>query len=87
MHWLEFHTAQPWMGSISFDPTCCMGDYDKSKALASLEVIKAAGDGLDAVIVCPTGVIGPHDYKASEMGTLNFEHFVQQDGIQCGWSV
>jgi dihydroflavonol-4-reductase len=56
--------------SIRFDPTGCMGDYDKSKALASLEVIKAAGDGLDAVIVCPTGVIGPHDYKASEMGTL-----------------
>ncbi len=47
-----------------------MGDYDKSKAMASLEVMKAAADGLDAVIVCPTGVIGPHDYKSSEMGTL-----------------
>lgn len=56
--------------SISFDPTGCMGDYDKSKAMASLEVMKAAADGLDAVIVCPTGVIGPHDYKSSEMGTL-----------------
>ena len=27
--------------SISFDPTGCMGDYDKSKALASLEVIRS----------------------------------------------
>jgi dihydroflavonol-4-reductase len=47
-----------------------MGDYDFSKALATIEVIKAAQEGLDAVVVCPTGVIGPYDYKESELGQL-----------------
>ncbi len=56
--------------SVLFDVETRMGDYDKSKAMASMEVIKAAKEGLDAVIVCPTGVIGPYDYKGSEMGTL-----------------
>ena len=33
---------------------------------------RAAGGprGLDAVIVCPTGIIGPFDYRGSEMGRL-----------------
>ena len=56
--------------SIPFDPDHAMGDYDKSKARASQLVVQAAGDGLNAVIVCPTGVIGPYDYNFSEMGTL-----------------
>ncbi len=33
-------------------------------------MLEAVEDGLDAVIVCPTGVIGPHDYRGSEMGDL-----------------
>ena len=46
------------------------GDYAKSKAMATEEVIKGIKRGLDAVIVAPTGIIGPCDYKVSEMGTL-----------------
>lgn len=53
-----------------FDPSSVLGDYAKSKAQATLEVIKGVRRGLDAVIVCPTGVIGPYDYKVSEMGQL-----------------
>jgi len=53
-----------------FDPAAVLGDYAKSKARASLEVLKAIQAGLNAVIVCPTGVIGPFDYKESEMGRL-----------------
>lgn len=56
--------------TVPFDPQRSMGDYDRSKALATKVVQKAIADGLDAVIVCPTGVIGPFDYKGSEMGTL-----------------
>jgi dihydroflavonol-4-reductase len=33
-------------------------------------VLNACKNGLDAVIVCPTGVIGPFDYRGSEMGVL-----------------
>lgn len=56
--------------STPFDPENSAGEYDRSKAQASLEVLSAARDGLDAVVVCPTGVIGPYDFRLSEMGTL-----------------
>ena len=44
-----------------------MSEYARSKAKASLEVLKSTGNGLDAVIVYPTGVIGPYDYKISSL--------------------
>ena len=56
--------------SLGFDQNNPYGEYDRSKAAASLEVQKAAGRGLDAVIVCPTGVIGPYDFRGSEMGEV-----------------
>ncbi len=56
--------------SLPFDPQNSAGEYDRSKAEASLAVLEATRKGLDAVIVCPTGVIGPHDYRRSEMGTV-----------------
>lgn len=55
---------------IPFDPNNHMGEYDRSKALASVAVLEAVKQGLDAVIVCPTGVIGPYDYRLSEMGRM-----------------
>jgi len=66
--------SRDWKGkideSVPFDPDNPVGGYDRSKAEASLAVLDAVKDGLDAVIVCPTGVIGPHDYRGSEMGEL-----------------
>jgi dihydroflavonol-4-reductase len=56
--------------SLGFDQNNPYGEYDRSKAAASLEVQKAAADGLDAVIVCPTGVIGPYDFRGSELGEV-----------------
>ncbi len=56
--------------TLPFDPVHAIGQYDCSKAEASLEVLKAAHDGLDAVVVAPTGVIGPQDFRISEMGAL-----------------
>jgi dihydroflavonol-4-reductase len=55
---------------LPFDPENSAGEYDRSKAEASLAVLDAARRGLDTVIVCPTGVIGPHDYRHSELGQL-----------------
>ena len=46
------------------------GAYDRTKAEGAQVVLEAAGKGLDAVVVCPSGVIGPHDYRGSEMGAL-----------------
>ena len=51
--------------------------YDRSKAKASIEVLKAAKDGLDAVTVNPTGVIGPYDYAISAL-TKTFIDFAKR---------
>ena len=56
--------------SLGFDANNPYGEYDRSKATASLEVQKASAEGLNAVIVCPTGVIGPYDFRGSEMGEV-----------------
>jgi len=44
--------------------------YDRSKALGERAVRDAVDDGLDAVIVNPTGIIGPVDYGPSRLGYL-----------------
>jgi len=68
--------AEPPHGTIidesqRFDPDRVLGDYARSKARATLllqdEVNKG---GLDAVICCPTGIIGPWDYGISNIGQL-----------------
>lgn len=56
--------------TLGFDANNPYGEYDRSKATASLEVQNAAQKGLDTVIVCPTGVIGPYDFRGSEMGEV-----------------
>ncbi len=55
---------------LPFDPDNPYGEYDRSKAEATLEVQKAAQAGQPAVIVCPTGVIGPFDFLGSMMGDV-----------------
>jgi dihydroflavonol-4-reductase len=42
--------------------------YDRSKAAAEKEVRKGIEEGLDAVIINPTSVVGPFDYKPSHAG-------------------
>lgn len=54
--------------SCPFDPRHARGAYDRSKAAASLEVQQAAAQGLEAVLVCPTAVTGPYDFRPSEAG-------------------
>ncbi|MBW2160398.1 MAG: NAD-dependent epimerase/dehydratase family protein [Deltaproteobacteria bacterium] len=44
--------------------------YDRSKNEGENEVHATIAEGLDAVIVNPTAVIGPHDYGPSRMGEL-----------------
>ncbi len=56
--------------SWPFDPARIPTEYGRSKAEAALEVLAAVARGLDAVICCPTGIVGPHDYVPSEFGQL-----------------
>lgn len=56
--------------TLPYNPDKVLGDYAKSKAQATLEALEGVKKGLDTVVVCPTGVIGPYDFKPSEMGQL-----------------
>jgi dihydroflavonol-4-reductase len=56
--------------TIPIDSESNIAAYDQSKAEATLAVLEEVKKGFPAVIVCPTGVIGPYDFKNSEMGIL-----------------
>lgn len=56
--------------SVPYDMNNPYGAYDRSKAEATLEVLNAARSGLEAVVACPTGVIGPYDFLGSMMGAV-----------------
>ena len=64
---------EPRDGSIdeTLDPDISRlnGAYAKSKAMATIEVMNAIQKGLDAVIVFPSGIIGPYDFKSSYTGS------------------
>jgi len=44
--------------------------YDRTKAAGEREILAAVARGLDAVIVNPTSVLGPYDFKPSPMGDV-----------------
>lgn len=45
-----------------FNPEYVRGAYAKTKAEATAAVLKASEEGLDAVVVHPSGIAGPYDY-------------------------
>jgi len=54
---------------VPFDPDKFFGSYDRTKAEAALWVLRAVRErNLDAVVVCPSGIIGPYDFRVSQMG-------------------
>jgi dihydroflavonol-4-reductase len=68
--------AEPPHGTVidetqPFDPDHVLGDYARSKARATLLLFDEVRKGeLNAVICCPTGIIGPWDYGISNIGQL-----------------
>src|SRR5690606_7878039 len=49
--------------------------YDRSKAAGEAEVRRAVAEGLDAVVVHPSSVIGPWDFHGSRMGRFFLDLF------------
>jgi dihydroflavonol-4-reductase len=48
--------------------TLTQAPYDRSKAAADRELRRGIEKGLDAIIIIPTAVTGPYDYKPSHFG-------------------
>ena len=44
--------------------------YDRSKAVGELEIQEGLARGLDAIILHPTAIIGPYDFKPSHLGEV-----------------
>jgi dihydroflavonol-4-reductase len=62
--------------SQPFKSDVIVSDYASSKAHSSLLLLnEAKKTGLEIVIICPTGIIGPYDYNVSNIGQmiLDFE--------------
>ena len=53
-----------------FDPDKVHGDYAKSKAAATQIVLDAHKEGLDVVVVHPSGIIGPYDFGNGHLTQL-----------------
>lgn len=77
VHFSSIHafSAEPADGvvdesrALAHESGARIAPYDRSKAEADAFVRKAsATDGLDAVIVNPTSIIGPYDFEPSPMG-------------------
>lgn len=63
----------------TFYPDKLDGIYGKSKAMATEYVLNLAKDGmLNASVVYPTAVIGPYDYKVSNVGQVILDFITEK---------
>ncbi len=67
---VHFSTAHALEGEGALISEGSGKPYERTKAGAEREVRRAVEEGLDAVIVSPCAVIGPHDHKPSYMGRV-----------------
>ena len=65
-----FDLDQPHVDETTARPKPSDPAYNRSKAAGEQALRDQIARGLDAVIVNPTGVIGPYDFKPSRMGRL-----------------
>ncbi len=76
IHFSSIHALSPHPRKAPVAETrpLCLGDrtpgYDRSKAEGETKVQEGVTRGLDAVILSPTGVVGPYDFALSHMAGL-----------------
>lgn len=70
VHFSTIHTLQSFDQLNENNPLVARSNfvYEHSKADAERLVVAAAAEGLDAVILNPTAIIGPYDYQPSYLG-------------------
>ena len=64
----ELPMGQTMREVSSFSPTLVHGSYSKTKAEATAYVYGLTKEGLDAVILHPSGIIGPYEFRISNLG-------------------
>jgi dihydroflavonol-4-reductase len=76
IHFSSVHALQQEPLNIPLDESRLLVDgrlvppYDRSKADGEREVRAGMERGLDAVIIYPTGIIGPYDFRPSHFGRV-----------------
>lgn len=71
IHAFEAFHEGPITEACKIDPALALGDYGCTKAMATNLVLQYSRKGnLDVRVACPTGIIGPYDFKDSEMGHI-----------------
>jgi len=74
VHFSSIHAFSSLLHNQAIDESTALATgkhefyYDRSKAVAQMAVREAVREGLSAVILNPSGIIGPYDYKISRMG-------------------
>jgi dihydroflavonol-4-reductase len=74
IHFSSIHTLSPHPKEEILDESRAlvkgkkMSLYDRTKALAEREIEKAARQGLEVIVVTPTALMGPYDFKPSYAG-------------------
>lgn len=75
VHFSSIHGLRSEPSAEPIDETRALADgaefapYDRSKALSEREVTAGMARGLDAIILNPTAVLGPFDFKPSYIGS------------------
>ncbi|HDR89969.1 MAG TPA: NAD-dependent epimerase/dehydratase family protein [Bacteroidetes bacterium] len=75
IHFSSIHALEQKPCDLPLDETrpLALNDrmpYSSTKARAEQLVLEAVSEGVDALVLNPTSVIGPHDYKPSLMGAF-----------------
>ncbi|MDB4965599.1 MAG: hypothetical protein JWN44_1288 [Myxococcales bacterium] len=75
VHFSSIHALSPHPHEVAIDETRALTSgpvppYDRSKAAAERFVLDGIERGLDAILINPTAILGPHDYGPSAMGRV-----------------
>jgi len=76
VHFSSIHALEQRPFHVPLDETRPLVDsrghapYDRSKAAGEREVQKGLARGLDAVILNPTAIVGPYDFRPSHLGQM-----------------
>lgn len=71
----ELKKGQTIVEVDKFDPDLVKGEYAKTKSIATQYVLDKTKEGLNAVVVHPSGIVGPYDYGRGHLTQLIQDYF------------